>query len=50
LLFGATLTTDKVRFVKVLAVEHEDGSGKRFNVTGYTASGEKATVFVTTVD
>jgi len=34
----------------ILSVESEDGSGKRFNVTGYDSQGKKQTFFVEVVD
>ena len=34
----------------ISAVEREDGSGKRFNVTGYNSQGKKQTFFVEVVD
>ena len=34
----------------ISAVEREDGSGKRFNVTGYNSQNKKQTFFVEVVD
>jgi len=34
----------------ILSVEREDGSGKRFNVTGYDCHDKKQTFFVEVVD
>lgn len=36
--------------VKICSIEREDGSGKRFNVTGYNLDREKVTIFVETWD
>ncbi len=50
LMFGYSINLPTIRFAKVTAIEHEDGSGKRFTVTGYTNDGKKATVFCETID
>lgn len=50
LFLGATLRIGNQRLVKVLSVQHEDGSGKRFNVEGFNAYGMRVTMFVTTTD
>jgi len=34
----------------ILSVEREDGSGKKFNVTGYNSQDKKQTFFVEVVD
>jgi hypothetical protein len=36
----------QTQFVSIESIEHEDGSGKCFNVTGYTSSGDKDTVLL----
>lgn len=47
---GFGLTLAGVRFVSVISIERESGNGNTYNVTGYTQSGERATVYVETID
>lgn len=50
LMDGTPVTVGKVRFARLTAIELEDGSGHKFNVTGNDYYGQRATVFVTTID
>jgi hypothetical protein len=50
LMNGTPVTIGKVKFARITAIELEDGSGHKFNVTGNDYYGQRATVFTTTVD
>lgn len=46
----AMIRIGHIDFWGILSVEREDGSGKRYNVTGYNLYGVKLTVFCETID
>ena len=47
---GTSIKINDVLIKRVNSVEHEDGSGIRFNVGGYDSVGNKVSVFCQTID
>lgn len=43
---GAPIVVSKIHFSVLNSVEREDGSNRRYNVTGINHAGQAATVFV----